>query len=264
MKRQLSVIIPAYNEGSVIRGTLESVHQEVHAIPHSEVIVVCDGSSDDTYQQALSCKHPEVTVLGYKRNMGKGHAVKYGVARCSGEIVMLLDADMEIHPKHIRPMLSSMREHKADVVIGSKRHPFSEVDYPLQRRLLSWGYQRLTNLFFRIDVRDTQVGLKAFRREVIEQASMRMVGKRFAFDLEMLVIAHHLGFRRIEEFPVKIEHAFGSSIGIRAVRDTLIDTLGILYRERVLKYYDIPDAGPPDLTPRVAPAEDSDSMSKAA
>ncbi|HET9442025.1 MAG TPA: hypothetical protein VFO65_01810, partial [Acidimicrobiales bacterium] len=137
---------------------------------------------------------------------------------------------------------------------GSKRHPMSLVDYPPVRRLYSWGYQRLVHVLFRLNVRDTQTGLKLARRDVLAAALPRMLEKRFAFDLELLVVAAHLGYGRFFEAPVLIRRQFSSTVSLRAVRGMLVDTLAIFYRLRVLRFYDRPhrrlDAAPvADLAP---------------
>ena len=85
------------------------------------------------------------------------------------------------------------------------------------RRLYSWGFQQLVRLMFDLDVRDTQTGIKVLRREVLEAVLPLMVEQRFAFDLELLVVARRLGFDRFAELPVRIERRFGSTISVRAV-----------------------------------------------
>ncbi len=123
-------------------------------------------------------------------------------------------------------------------MIGSKRHPDSLVHYPRSRRVASWLYQQLVRLLFRLDVRDTQVGLKVFRREVAEEVLPLLLVKQFAFDLELLAVARALGFRRIRELPVTLEYRFtGSGVRSSAVLLALVDTAAIFYRLRILRYY---------------------------
>src|SRR5205814_2099678 len=110
--------------------------------------------------------------------------------------------------------------------------------YPSNRRLYSWGYQQLIRVLFHLNIRDTQTGIKLVRREVLSEALPLMVEKRFAFDLELFVVARHLGYYRFFEAPVTIGERFSTTISPRAVRNTLLDTLGIFYRLRVLRFYD--------------------------
>jgi hypothetical protein len=100
------------------------------------------------------------------------------------------------------------------------------------------GYQTLIGILFRLPVRDTQTGLKFVRREVLTDVVPRMVEKRFAFDLELLVVARRLGYRQFVEAPVQIVERFSSTISMRAVWNMTVDTLAIFYRLHILRYYD--------------------------
>jgi hypothetical protein len=93
-------------------------------------------------------------------------------------------------------------------------------------------------VLFHLHVRDTQVGLKLFRREVLAAVLPRIVVKRYAFDLELLVVAHHLGFSRVVEAPVRIGQRFSSTINRQAIASILWETAAIFYRKNVLRYYD--------------------------
>jgi glycosyltransferase involved in cell wall biosynthesis len=170
--------------------------------------------------------------------MGKGFALRYGVARSRGQIVTFIDGDGDIDPAQISAYLQIMRETGADIVVGSKRHPASQVIYPPLRRLYSAVYQLLLRLLFRLEVRDTQVGLKLFRRAVLAAVLPRIVVKRYAFDLELLVVARHLGFSHVVEAPVRIGRRFSSTINRRAIVSILWETAAIWYRRNVLRYYD--------------------------
>ena len=110
--------------------------------------------------------------------------------------------------------------------------------YPRSRVAASWLFQQLVRLLFRLDVRDTQVGLKVFRREVAEQVLPLLIVKRYAFDIELLVVSRAFGFDRIEELPIRLDYRFtGSGVRSRAVVSALVDTLAIFYRLRILRYY---------------------------
>ncbi len=119
-------------------------------------------------------------------------------------------------PVRRSPTSSRLAERESlDFVIGSKRHPDSLVHYPPSRRVGSWLYQQFVRLLFSLDVRDTQVGLKVFRREVAEEVLPLLLVKQFAFDLEFLAVARALGYRRIREQPVTLEYRFTGS-GVRS------------------------------------------------
>jgi hypothetical protein len=122
-------------------------------------------------------------------------------------------------------------------VIGSKVHPDSQVSYPAFRRFQSGMYQLLVRSLFNLRVRDTQTGLKLFRRQVLLDTVPLLAIKRFAFDLELLVVARYLGYRSVVEAPIKLDYQFESSVNIQAAFDVLWDTAAIFYRLRILRYY---------------------------
>jgi glycosyltransferase involved in cell wall biosynthesis len=229
----LSVIVPAYMEGRKIATNVRKLTDALDAIktPY-EVIVVSDGSKDDTLHQAQSTAGPNVKVFGYTPNMGKGFALRYGFARSTGNPVTFIDADMELHPKEIGIFMKLMEIYECDVVVGSKRHPQSQVHYPALRRLQSWAYQMLIRVLFDLKLSDTQTGLKLFRREVLEAVLPYMLVRRWAYDLEFFVIARQKGFRKFIEAPVVVDYQFASTTGLRAVMQVLRDTFKIWLRLR--------------------------------
>jgi len=235
----LSIIVPTYRDGSRIYSNLVKLDHALAVIGETyEIIVVSDGNTDNTHDEARRFDAPHLRVYHYGRNMGKGFALRYGVARSHGEIVTFIDGDGDIDPAQIAAYLRIMRESDADVVVGSKRHPESQVVYPLARRLYSATYQALLRVLFNLQVRDTQVGLKLFRRQVLAAVLPRIVVKRYAFDLELLVVANHLGFTRVVDAPVRIGQRFSSTINRRAIMSILWETTAIFYRKNVLHYYD--------------------------
>src|SRR5262249_21283601 len=122
--------------------------------------------------------------------------------------------------------------------IGSKRHPDSDVHYPRSRVVASWMFQQLVRLLFRLDVRDTQVGIKVFRREVAREVMPLLLVKRYAFDIELLAVSRALGFDRVREMPVTLDYQFAGS-GVRSIATlhAILDTLAVFYRLRILGYY---------------------------
>ena len=177
-------------------------------------------------------------VIHYDRNLGKGYAVKLGSLASIGEWVAIVDGDLDLHPSAIPYYLETARRETLDFAIGSKRHPDSIVHYPRSRRVASWMYQQLNRILFRLDVRDTQVGLKVFRGEVAEEVVPLLLVKQFAFDLELLAVGRALGYVRMREMPIRLDYRFtGSGVRSRAVVRALVDTLAIFYRLRVLRTY---------------------------
>lgn len=235
---ELSVVVPAYKKKGCILEAISAIDKSLGGISH-EIIVVDDGSPDNTLKRALKTKVRSAIVLGYYENKGKGNALKYGSYFAKGKLVAFADADLDLNPDKIPLFMKIMKEKKADIVIGSKRHPLSEVDYPLIRKILSDIYYFLfARLLFGLDVKDTQVGMKLFKRKALYRILKRNLCKRYAFDMELLVIAKHLGYK-IVEAPVELKYKFsGSSINFKSIWNMLVDTLAILYRLRILKYYD--------------------------
>ena len=232
----LSVVVPVYNQPglaenvAVIRERVESKLGE-----QIELIVVSDGS--EQAETALA-ESGLARVIHYDRNMGKGYAVKAGALAARGSFVAYIDGDLDLDPGAIPDFLRVAEREGLDFVIGSKRHPASHVHYPASRRVGSWLYQQLVRLLFRLDVRDTQVGVKLFRREVAENVLPLLLVKQFAFDLEFLAVARALGYGRIREEPIRLEYKFtGSGVRSVAVLLALVDTAAIFYRLRILRYY---------------------------
>jgi glycosyltransferase involved in cell wall biosynthesis len=220
---------------------LETIDTLTEFFPSFEIVVVDDGSPDGTYLpaiRALAELGDNIRVVRYQRNEGKGNALICGFYHTRGDLVAFLDADMDLHPKQIRGMIEILEARKADVVIGSKWHRDSVINYPIARRLWSMGYYALVRLLFGLPLRDTQTGLKVFRSKVLRDVFPRILAKRYAFDVEVLVNAHRLGFK-IVDAPVTLH--FGRSFGrvhLDDVWTVFLDTLAIFYRSRIIKYYD--------------------------
>ena len=152
-----------------------------------------------------------------------------------------LDVGMEIDPNGIRMLWEHMKWYEADVVVGSKRHPVSVVNYPWERKILSWVYYWLIRLLFNFKIRDTQPGIKIFRREVLEKILPRLLVKQYAFDVEMLAVANRLGFKRIYEAPIKLDFqpdSLTTAATLRVIWRMLWDTMAVFYRLKILRYYD--------------------------
>jgi glycosyltransferase involved in cell wall biosynthesis len=241
---KISVVMPAYNEARhIVSNLLETVKTLSECAYDFEVIVVDDGSPDGTYLEAakLLSSHPElVRVVHYAENQGKGNALMCGAWFARGEYIVFLDADMDLHPVQLPTLIELMETQKADVVIGSKWHRFSRVNYPWQRRLYSMAYYTLIRLMFGLPVKDTQTGLKVFKRAVIERVFPRILVKRFAFDIEVLANAHRLGYKIVDApVTIRFQRKF-PRIHFRDIRLILTDTLAIFYRMHILHYYDRP------------------------
>lgn len=237
----LSVVVPVFNQAEAIVGNLNLIRERISAEFERpfEIIVVSDGSIDATEDELVaSAPSGAFRVFHYDRNLGKGYAVKVGALEARGQWIAFVDADLDLDPAALASYVHRAEAAGLDFAIGSKRHPDSVVEYPRSRVAASWLFQQLVRLLFRLNVRDTQVGMKVFRREVADQVLPLLMVKRYAFDIELLAVARAFGFGRIEEMPVTLAYRFtGSGVRSRAVLRALVDTMAIFYRLRILRYY---------------------------
>lgn len=239
----LSLVIPAFKQEKTILKDIENLDNVLSTLSYNyEIIVVVDGFVDKTFVKAKMLKKENIKVFGYKKNEGKGHAVKYGMLKAKGDVIGFIDAGMDLEPTGISILLDSMVWRNADIIVGSKLHPDSKrINYPAFRKILSWGYRTLTHILFGFSVRDTQVGLKFFRRAVVEKVFPKLLIKTFAFDVEILAVANSFGYNKIYEGPVKLNFNGGSSITSKnfwiVIFLMLWDTMAIFYRLKIIKYY---------------------------
>jgi glycosyltransferase involved in cell wall biosynthesis len=235
----LTLIVPVYNGASYVAVNLREIIRTLEALgEHFEILVVCDGCTDDTPAEVSNIADPRIRLLRYAENHGKGHAICYGVAHAQGRLVGWLDADLDIDPAAIIASVRRFENAEIDGVIGSKRHEQSQVDYPLHRRLMSSAFQLLARILIHVDVRDTQVGAKVFRHEMLDVVVPLLLIKRYAFDLELLAVGVQFGFDRIEEVPIRLHYRFsGTSINTQAVQRMFVDTLAIAYRIHLRHWY---------------------------
>jgi len=242
-KPRLSVIMPAFNEGDNIYGNLRETAAclETLKVPF-EIVLVDDGSSDNTISEARRAAEADSRIILARNyhNLGKGWALKTGFNRCRGEVVAFLDADLDIPPAQMGLLLNKLDSGGFDVVIGSKLHPDSQLAYPRYRKLFSLCYYLFIKFLFGLPLKDTQTGIKLYRRSVLAEIFPHILVKKFAFDIELLALAHYKGFE-IAEVPVILDFRRGlrwGRIKLSDIFQILLDTLAIFYRLKILHYYD--------------------------
>ncbi len=214
---RLSIVVPAFNEGAILRGTLEQI---VGAFPEAEVIVVDDGSSDDTAEVADSFA-PAVAMLRQESNVGKGHAVRVGMRAAEGDIVLFTDADLPFGVAGIERLVRLLDQRPAvDVAIARKIGAYRGLTYRAARAVVRAGVRR----WLRIAHEDTQAGLKGFRREAAHAIFSECVVDGFAADMEMLALAQRDGLV-VESVPLRVLNdalrpsTFTAAQGVRLIRE---------------------------------------------
>lgn len=210
-----SIIIPAYNESARLGATLDRVLHHV-AVQHwdAEVIVVNDGSQDDTAEMVLARAraNPALRLVENPGNHGKGYSVRNGMLKAAGEIRLFTDADLSSPIEEASKLFSAI-EAGADVSIGSR---WLQPDTQEQRQsLLRQFYGRTFNLMLRILLglrfKDTQCGFKAFSRSSAQKLFSMQTIEGWGFDAELLFLADRLGLN-VKELPVIWSDAEGTRI----------------------------------------------------
>ncbi len=208
------------------------------SFPHTsawyEIIVVNDGSKDDTRNIVQSISSADMTfrLISYSTNMGKGYAIRQGVLHSRGKYVMFLDGDGDISAEVLSKYVERMTT--ADIVIGSKYHPLSVISVPASRKFFSKCFHLFVKVMLGVKVSDTQVGLKAGNGDAFRRIFQRVMVKRYAFDAEMIAVADILCLR-IVELPVNIE--LEKSFKKKEIVKMAIDVLGVAFRLKVIRWY---------------------------
>jgi glycosyltransferase involved in cell wall biosynthesis len=234
-RAQVSFVLPAFNEGDHVKESLRRIEYSFSGYGlQPEIIVVDDGSIDATALKAwqYAKEKSNVKIISYTRNNGKGFAVKTGFSAATGEKIVLLDSDLDIDISQVERYIQALS--LGDIVIGSKRHPKSEVEAPMLRCFLSRVFNMLVRLLTGLQVSDTQVGIKAFRKGAFLKVFENLSVKRYAFDVELLVLAKLCGLK-IVELPVKLK--VKKNFKLSEILRMAIDLLGIAYRLRIKRYY---------------------------
>lgn len=244
MSTSLSIVIPAYNEAPRLGLTLPRILDYLsHDFPESELIVVDDGSADDTATIARKIlsesERVHTSVLSYQSNLGKGRAVRLGLLASRGEVALFSDADLSTPiteaPKLIEPILRG----ECDVAFGSRalNRSLIGVHQPWRREQGGRVFNLVVRLATGLPFWDTQCGFKAFRmnvcRPIIEGATI----DRFGFDVELLYIAHRAGLR-LKEVPVRWDHYEGSKVNVASDSFRMLSEVGLIRQQARRGVYD--------------------------
>ena len=182
---KISILIPAYNESRTIIEILKKIHANKDKnIYEFEIIIINDGSTDDTEDKLIKNKHLYNELLSIKKNSGKGNALNLGFGKCTGEIIIIQDADLEYNPEDYPKLLSPFEKFDADIVYGSR---FKSSD--VNAVLLFWHtvankiITLISNVFSGLNLTDVETGYKVFKKKLINEIQLNE--KRFGIEIEL-------------------------------------------------------------------------------
>ena len=219
MNSFFSIVIPAYNEQNRLPGTLEQIFQFLQQQSFtSEVLVVENGSTDDTYviAQEFAKQHPSLRVV-HNDVRGKGYAIQRGIKEARGEYIFMCDADLSMPVEEISKFLPPQLQH-VDIAIASREAPGSvRYNEPYYRHFTGRVFNTLIRWLVLPSLQDTQCGFKCIRAEVARDIVPYQTLTGWAFDVELLYIACHRGYRVVE---IPIDWYFNADSKISVLRDS--------------------------------------------
>ena len=244
MSEFLSIVIPAYNEATRLGNTLAAVVDYMRQnYPQGEVIVVDDGSADDTADLARAsfakARPLRTSVISYKSNLGKGRAVRLGLLAARGDVALFSDADLSTPISETPKLIDPILKNECDVAFGSRALDRSLIGVHQSWRREQGG--RVFNLFVRLATGmpfwDTQCGFKAFKMSVCRPLVEAATVDRFGFDVELLYLAHRAGLR-LREVPVRWDHNEGSKISLFSDSFKMLGEVGLIRQQARRGVYD--------------------------
>lgn len=225
---KFSLCIPMYNEASIIKDTANTLHEYMSEnFEDYEILFSNDGSKDDCGKIVEEMNLPNVRVVGYEQNMGKGYAVRTAMLAAEGDVIMFTDADLAYGTDVIKQVYDTFATNPdAEMVIGSRNlHKDGYEGYTFIRKLASKTYIKVLSIVGGFKLSDSQCGCKAFRGDAAKKIFSRCEVNRFAFDFECILWAVKFGMK-IVEMPVKIINHRESKVNVlrdsfKMVRDIL-------------------------------------------
>jgi dolichyl-phosphate beta-glucosyltransferase len=244
MPPTISIVVPAYNEATRLGKTLPSIFDYLKSSSYSaEVIVVDDGSSDETCAIAEDVfkRYPEIeaTLIRTPVNRGKGHAVRSGLLSAKGQIALFTDADLSTPIDEMGKLIAPIESGVCEVAFGSRAIDRSliGVHQSWRRELGGRVFNTIVRLATRLPFWDTQCGFKAFRmsvcRSIVEAATI----DRFAFDVELLYLAHAARLRT-KEIGVRWDHNEGSKVSFARDSRRMLAEVSLIRRQMRTGLYD--------------------------
>ncbi len=230
---KISIVIPAYNEEGRILATISKIQEYTDKFyPDYEVVVVNDGSIDGTAQkiQEMMKDNKKISLIDNKINRGKGFAVKDGILKSIGDVILFMDADGSTPIESLSALLPFI-DQGADVVISSRRIRGAKIldDQPIQRIFLGWIFRKITQSLTHLEIVDTQNGFKLFKAGAAKDIFSKVTIDGWAFDVEALVIANRFGYK-CTEVPIVWRNDRRSKVSIISMIMMLMDLIKIGFR----------------------------------
>ncbi len=201
MKLDISIVIPACNEGQIIEKTIKTTAEYLKEKRlNFEIIVVDDGSSDNTLKILEQIQHslPSLKIIKHEANLGKGRSVKDGVLAADGGIILFTDADLSAPLSNLDKMMDEINKG-FHIVVGSRYIKGAIIkNRPVIRQILGKGFSFIIRLFKLTEVSDTQCGFKLFKKDVAKNIFTNLSIDGYAFDVEVLYISKLYGYKICE------------------------------------------------------------------
>ncbi len=242
MSVRLSIVVPVYNEGGTVRRVVKELLNVAYPCP-TEVIVVDDGSDDQTAIELLALEDQRVLVHRHPRNLGKGAALMSGIALASGTHLLPFDADLEYRPGEIPLLLQPLLEGRAKVVYGTRLFGVNTVYQSLRYAVGNKMTTLAANLLFDSWISDLHTCLKLVPLEVVRELDLRETG--FGLDTELTASLLKAGYRPFE-VPISY-HSRSRGEGKKITWRDGVSCLRILAQVRFTARY--AKTAPPQISP---------------
>jgi len=236
---KISLVIPTYKKQREVLDQLERVYGYLSRInPDFELIFVIDGYVDNTkgtlIQYIKNNNLKKAKVFGYRENMGKGYAIRYGMSKSTGDVIGFIDADTDIQIRTLGYAIKAINKDSVMAVIPSKLHSDSNVEMTLSRKVFSYGLTMINRVFLKLpkDITDIGCGLKLFKRDLVKRILPNLKVNRFAIDSEILNEIGRVGYTvSVIPFFLNKNRSDSTSANIKEVSKMIKDILSISMRE---------------------------------
>tara|TARA_B100001250_G_scaffold369640_1_gene353256 strand:- start:197 stop:916 length:720 start_codon:yes stop_codon:yes gene_type:complete len=217
----LSIVIPIYNEETRLQKSLPEIKKflEQNKKNRIEIIFVSDGSNDNTNLivekfKSKKNKKLKIKLIKYKKNIGKGYAVKKGILKAKNSWILICDIDLSVHPNQFKIWYNkNLLKSKKEAYYGSREHNKSKIKASKYRVFLGYFFKKLIRFLFHINLSDTQCGFKVFNKYYSKKIFRKIKSYRFAFDVELTILLNKNKIKIIE-LPLTWIHKSGSKLSI--------------------------------------------------